>query len=202
MLLPRRRFITTALAATLTAPAALAQAAPVRVLVLTGQGQFTLELAADKAPLTCANFLRYVDAKRYDGAAVYRAMRNRWDPSTGLLQGGLRGDPAKLLPPVAHEPTTQTGLSHTDGAISLARWAPGTGTSDIFFCLGDNRYLDAQPGAAGDNAGFAVFGRVAEGMEVIRKIHGLPTSPTAGEGVMKGQMLEPAVPIIAMRRAA
>lgn len=202
MLRTRRRFLAATAATALIAPRARAQVSPVSVLVVTGQGQFTLELATGKAPLTCANFLRYVDTKRYDGAALYRAMRNAWDASTGLLQGGLRGDPAKVLPPVAHEPTTQTGLTHTDGVISLARWAPGSGTSDVFFCLGDNRYLDANPQAAGDNLGFAAFAKVTTGMEVIRAVHALPTSPTAGEGVMKGQMLEAPVQIVAMRRAA
>lgn len=202
MVRTRRRFLAATAAAAMITPQARAQVSPVRVLVVTGQGQFTLELAADKAPLTCANFLRYVDKKRYDGATLYRALRNAWDPKTGLLQGGLRGDPAKVLPPVAHEPTTQTGLTHTDGVVSLARWAPGTGTSDVFFCLGDNRYLDANPQGSGDNLGFAAFARVTEGMEVIRAVHALPTSPTAGEGVMKGQMLEGPVPVVAMRRTA
>jgi len=172
-----------------------------RVNLQTGQGVVVLELALGKAPITSANFLAYVDARLYDGATIYRALRTPGAPTTGLVQGGARLDPAKPIAPIAHESTRQTGLSHKDGTLSLARRAPGTATSDFFICVGDAPYLDADPSAPGDNLGFAAFGHVADGMDIVRRILGLPTSPTAGGPDMAGQMLDPPVPIISARRA-
>ncbi len=178
-----------------------ADPAAVRVALTTGLGRIILELAADKAPITVANFLHYVDGKRLDGAAFYRAVHAGSGSTTGLVQGGLRNDPTKVFPPVAHESTTATGLHHVDGTISMARYAPGSAASEFFICVGDQLYLDADPTQPGDNLGFAAFGRVADGMDVARAILAAPTSPTEGEGVMKGQMLSPVVPIITARRA-
>lgn len=190
-------------AGALAAGPALAQAAPVRVAVETGEGRIVLELAADKAPLTCANFLRYVTARRYDGSTLYRALRMSWDPTMGLVQGGLQNDPARLFPPIAHESTAQTGLSHKDGTVSLARFAPGTATSDFFICAGDFPSLDADPTLPGDNLGFAAFGAVVEGMDVVRKVLARPTSPTKGaDSGMTGQILEPPVPVVSVRAVA
>ena len=182
---------------------ALALVSPktVRVDVVTGQGVIVIELHVDKAPITTANFLRYVDQKRYDGATFFRASRAPGPVDYGLIQGGLQGDPAKVMKPIAHEPTTQTGIKHTDGVVSIARNAPGTATSDFFICVGDAPYLDADPAAPGDNAGFAAFGKVVEGMDVVRKIINLPTPGVAVNPVMKGQILEPPVPILSARRA-
>jgi peptidyl-prolyl cis-trans isomerase A (cyclophilin A) len=182
---------------------ALAQTSPdgrPKVVLATGDGPITIELASDKAPLTCANFLRYVDSRRLDGTRFYRAMKISPDPLEGLIQGGLGGLARPLFPPVAHEPTSQTGLHHIDGAVSLAREAPGTAHCDLFICVGAIPALDADPNAPGDNLGFAVFGQVTEGMDIVRKILLSPTSPTEGEGVMRGQMLDPTVPIITARR--
>jgi peptidyl-prolyl cis-trans isomerase A (cyclophilin A) len=179
----------------------LAQTPPARpkVILTTGDGPITLELANDKAPLTCANFLRYVDAKRLDKTRFYRAMKIAADPLNGLIQGGVGGMTVELFPPVAHESTTQTGLRHVDGTISLARNAPGTATCDFFICVGPVPSLDADPTQPGDNLGFAAFGQVTDGMDVVRKILLSPTSPTEGEGVMKGQMLDPTIPIVTAR---
>lgn len=196
----RRRDILAGGAALIAASPVRAQptgAAGVRVDLQTGEGAIALLLAADKAPLTVANFLRYVDGKLYDGATIYRALRAPGAPQLGLVQGGARSS----LAPIAHESTTQTGLLHKDGTISLARRAPGTATSDFFICVGDAAYLDADPRAPGDNLGFAAFGQVIEGMDVVRKILALPTSPTKGAPDMAGQMLEPPVPIVSARRA-
>lgn len=173
-----------------------------RVLLKTALGDLTLELAADKAPITCANFLRYVAARRFDGAVFYRAMKLVPDPLIGLVQGGVKNAPAKSYPPIAHESTKLTGLSHKDGTISMARYAPGTATSEFFICIGDIVSLDADPSQSGDNAGFAAFGRVVEGMDVARSILTAPVSPTTGEGVMKGQMLQPEVIILKAERLA
>ena len=146
------------------------------------------------------NFLAYVDQKRLDGSTFYRAMKLVADPLDGLIQGGLQGNPAKMLPPIAHEPTTKTGLSHKDGTISLARYAPGTATCDFFICIGDVTSLDADPTQSGDNQGFAAFGHVVAGMDVVKKILTSPVSPTKGQDSMKGQMLDPEIAILTARR--
>jgi peptidyl-prolyl cis-trans isomerase A (cyclophilin A) len=181
---------------------ALGQTAQSRVTLTTALGAIDLELATDKAPITAGNFLAYVDQKRLDGSSFYRAMKLAADPLNGLIQGGLQANPAKVLPPIAHEPTTKTGLLHKDGVISLARYAPGTATCDFFICVGDQPSLDADPSQSGDNQGFAAFGRVVAGMEVVKKILTSPVSLTAGEGVMKGEMLDPQIAIFTARRSA
>ena len=198
---PRRRDVLAA-AGVLAAWPAWAQgiAGVVRVNLTSGAGLIVLDLYADKAPITAANFLKYVDARLYDGATIYRALKTPGAPTTGLIQGGARVDSAHSITPIAHEATTQTGLSHKDGTLSLARRAPGTATSDFFICVGDAPYLDADPKASGDNLGFAAFGRVASGMDIVRAILALPTSPTAGAPEMAGQMLDPPVPIVSARR--
>jgi peptidyl-prolyl cis-trans isomerase A (cyclophilin A) len=173
---------------------------PVYVAIDTPQGRIVIELAVAQAPLTTANFLRYVDRKLYDKATFFRASRAPGAVDYGLIQGGLQGIGA--LPPVAHEPTSQTGLKHTDGAVSIARTAPGTATSDFFICIGDAPYLDANPAGTGDNLGFAAFGRVVQGMDVAKKILALPTPGKAINPVMKGQILDPPVPITSARRIA
>lgn len=170
------------------------------VQLTTSAGPITLAIETGRAPITAANFLRYVDQRRLDGVAFYRAMRIG---DGGLIQGGTRGDRARVLRPIAHEPTTTTGLSHTNMAISMARGAPGTADGDFFIIIGGQMTgLDANPAGAGDNQGFAVFGRVVNGQEIIRTILAAPTSPTEGEGVMRGQMLSPVVRITAARRVA
>jgi len=179
-------------------PATAPKSATVRVSLQTGLGPIVLEVEKERAPVTTANFLRYVDEKRFDGTTFYRATRG--GAGFGLIQGGLKGDPKRLLPPVAHEPTSATGLSHVDGAISMARYAPGSAAADFFITVGNLKSMDANPGQPGDNVGFAVFGRVVEGMDVVRRILAAPTSPTEGEGVMKGQMLAPRIPILTARR--
>ena len=198
----RRRLLAGGLALTAGAPA-LAQtpAAAPRVGLSTDLGVIVLELAAARAPLTVANFLRYADDRRFDGAVFYRAMKLSPSPPSGLIQGGLENDPARVLPPVAHESTTQTGLRHRDGTISMARYAPGTAASEFFVCIGDQPSLDADPTQSGDNLGFAAFGQVVDGMDVVRKVLASPTSPTEGEGEMKGQMLDPKIKIFTARRA-
>ena len=170
----------------------------VHVVLATAEGPITLELDRGRAPLTTANFLRYLDAERLDGVFFYRAMRLGADG--GLIQGGVR-DAAKFFPPVAHEPTSLTGLRHVDGTVSLARAAPGTGRADFFITVGPVPSLDAATGQPGDDLGFAAFGRVVEGMDTVRRILAAPTSPTAGEGAMRGQMLAAPVRIVSARRA-
>lgn len=176
---------------------------PVRVTLTTSLGPILLELDGKRAPITTANFLRYVDQRRLDGTVFYRAMKlNFGGPGPqGLVQGGTQNDPKRVLKAIAHEPTNVTGILHKAGTISMARWAPGTATCDFSILLSDMPSLDANPSAPGDNAGYAAFGRVVEGMEVIRKIYDSPISPTKGEGVMRGQMIEAPIRILTARRA-
>lgn len=181
------------------APVAAPKPATVRVSLQTDAGPIVLELEKERAPITTANFLAYVDKKRLDGMTFYRA--TKVGEGYGLIQGGVRNDPKRLLPLIAHEPTTKTGLSHIDGAISMARAAPGTAGGDFFITIGALTSMDADPAQPGDNLGFAVFGRVVEGMDVVHRILEMPTSPTEGEGAMKGQMLAPPVRILTARRA-
>jgi len=168
------------------------------VALTTDLGTIVVRLEDKRAPITSGNFLRYVDGKRMDGFKFYRATRN-WGPANQLVQAGNRGDPRTNFAPIAHEPTTATGLTNCKGALSMARLHPGDATSDFFLLLGDIKGFDADaPG--GDGAGFAVFGEVVAGADVAEKIFAAPVSPTAGEGVMQGQMLDPMVTIKTARR--
>ena len=186
-----------ALAQPAAGPSPAAKEDLVPVAIDTSLGRIVVALDRGRAPATTANFLAYVDAKRFDGESFYRAMKVGSDG--GLVQGGIRSDSRKLLPPVAHEPTSQTGLKHVAGTISMANAGPGTARADFFILLSDLPGLDAG-GPGGDAHGFAVFGRVTEGLEVAKKILEAPVSATRGEGVMKGQMLDPPVRIVTARR--
>ncbi len=167
----------------------------------TEAGTIIVELNGKAAPITVRNFLNYVDSRRMNGATFYRAMHLAWgDQPNGLLQGGARNDPRGILPPIAHEPTTQTGLTHKAGTISMANGGAGTATSDFFILLSDMTGLDADPAAG--TIGFAAFGKVVVGMDVVRRIWDQPRSPTKGEGAMRGQMLEVPVKVITARRIA
>ncbi len=174
------------------------QPVAVRVAIETTAGTILVE-TDPRAPITSANFLRYVDGRRFDGTDFYRGMD--LGDGYGLVQGGTANARSRILPPIAHEPTSQTGLSHTDGAVSMARNDPGTATGDFFIIVGDLTTLDAGR-AAPDDPGFAVFGHVVEGMDVVRQILAAPKSPTEGEGVMRGQMLSPHIRIVSIRRVA
>ena len=177
--------------------AAAPSPADVRVALETSVGRIVVAVHVAKAPVTATNFLGYVDQKRLDGTLFYRGVGTA---DYGFVQGGAQNDPKRVLPPIKHEPTSQTGLTHDDGALSMARYAPGSATGDFFIVLGKMPGMDAHPEAAGDNQGFAVFAHIVEGMEVVKAILAAPKSPTAGEGVMKGQMLEQPVKILTVRR--
>lgn len=189
-----------AAAAALTASPVWAQPGGTRVRLETDKGLILAELADDKAPITVANFLHYVDTGRMDGAEFYRASRAPGAPTVGIIEGGVK-DPAKLFPPIAHESTLVTGLKHLDGTLSMARFAPGTATSDFTICCGDAPYLDAHPELTGDNAGFAAFGRVIDGMDVARAILAMPTTGKALNPAMQGEIIDPPVRILTARRA-
>lgn len=190
------------------APVAKHAAAPlpdiVRVALTTEKGVITVDIDAKHAPVTAANFIRYVDQRRFDGITFYRTMHLAWGTQpNGLVQAGQR-DPRRLLPPIAYEPTSTTGLLHKAGALSMARNAPGTAAADFSILLSDMPGLDADPASPNPEtkAGYAVFGYVVGGMEVARAIWDAPRSPTLGQGVMKGQMLDPPVRVLSVRRVA
>ena len=175
----------------------------VRVAMVTELGTIELELDHKRAPVTVENFVRYVDLKRFDGMVFYRSMRLAWgEQPNGLIQTGLQGNYLKVLKPIAHEPTSATGILHKAGAISMARYAPGTATADFSILLSDLPSLDADPKSPDPEvqAGYAAFGHVVAGMDTVRRIWDAPLSPGKGEGPLKGQMLEPPVKVISVRR--
>jgi peptidyl-prolyl cis-trans isomerase A (cyclophilin A) len=169
----------------------------VRVRLDTEAGPIVLALDARHAPVTAANFVRYVDAHRFDGTFFYRAARTKGAKERGFVQGGIRHSARKALAPIAHEPTSKTGLKHVDGTVSMARAAPVGTMGDFFIIVGG-----AMPAmdAHGGEPGFAAFGRVEQGMDVVRAILAAPTVANAGRGPMRGQMLEKPVRIVAARR--
>jgi peptidyl-prolyl cis-trans isomerase A (cyclophilin A) len=167
----------------------------VPVDITTSVGKIVVALDRTHAPKTTANFLKYVDLHKFDGEIFYRVMP--YDENGGLIQGGIQSDGRKLLAPVAHEPTDKTGIKHTAGAISLANGGPGTARADFFILTTDIPGLDAGP----HGPGFAAFGHVVEGMDVVKKIYASPVSPTKGVGEMQGQMLDPPIKIIKVSRS-
>jgi peptidyl-prolyl cis-trans isomerase A (cyclophilin A) len=166
-----------------------AQAYP-RVIIQTDFGNIEVEIDTVHAPLTAANFLRYVDLGFYRFGRFYRTVRadNQRDSKVkiAVVQAGLDSLRVKDFPPIKLERTSVTKLLHKDGTISMARDGPDTGTSDFFICVGDQPALDYGGKRNPDGQGFAAFGRVVLGMDVVRKINAAPA---------KGQALEPAVRI-------
>lgn len=185
-------------------PAPAAPLPPVvRVALVTEMGTIEIDLDVARAPITVTNFVRYVDLKKFDRVPFYRSMRLAWgEQPNGLIQAGLQADPRLILKPIAHEPTSQTGILHKAGTISMARYAPGTAAADFSILMSDLPSLDADPAATDPEAraGFAAFGRVVSGMDVAKKIWAAPLSPTKGEGPVKGQLLDPPIRILTARR--
>ena len=166
-----------------------AQAFP-RVIIETNLGNIEVEIDTVHAPLTAANFLRYVDLGFYRVGRFHRTVRADNQPDSkvkiAVVQAGLDSFRVKDFPPIKLERTSVTKLQHKDGTISMARDGPDTGTSDFFICVGDQPALDYGGKRNPDGQGFAAFGRVMLGMDVVRKINAAPA---------KGQALEPAVRI-------
>ncbi len=172
-----------------------------RVRLTTAQGDIDLELDGRRAPVTTANFLAYVDQQRFDGITFYRAARTPGMTGRGFIQGGIRRDYRRMLNPIRHEPTSETGLRHVNGTISMARTTPGSAMGDFFIIAGDMPAMDSGGHSeSGDNEGYAAFGRVVGGMDVVRRILAAPTVPNAGRGAMRGQMLTDQVTITSARR--
>jgi peptidyl-prolyl cis-trans isomerase A (cyclophilin A) len=189
-MLSRFLVLLAAVAAPAFAQAPATQPDLIPVAIETSLGRIVVALDQAHAPQTTANFLRYVDTHKYDGESFYRAMP--YDKG-GLIQGGITSDGRKLNPPVAFEPSDRTGDHNVAGSIAMAALAPGKAQADFFIETTD---IPAFDGANG----FAAFGHVIEGMDVVKKILAAPVSPTKGDGPMKGQMLDPVVKIVKMER--
>ena len=151
-----------------------------RVKMVTELGPISIEVYKHAAPVTAGNFLRYVDEGRFEGAKFYRVvtMQNQPDKDIKIevIQGGLGNDEnhPKRLPSMGHETTQETGILHKDGVISMARIEPGTADAEIFICVGDQPDLDFEGRRNPDGQGFAAFGQVIDGMEVVRRIQQQP----------------------------
>jgi peptidyl-prolyl cis-trans isomerase A (cyclophilin A) len=167
-----------------------------QVLIQTELGDITVEIYQKKAPITASNFLKYIDEDRFEGASFYRVVRMDNQPNNDIkievIQGGLGfAESEKRLPSIKHETTDVTGIQHKDGVISMARNEPGTASSEFFICIGDQPELDFGGRRNPDGQGFAAFGRVIEGMNVVREIQKQPAD---------GQMLNPKIKIFKIIR--
>ena len=166
------------------------------VQLQTELGNIILELYPQQAPVTVANFLRYVDEDRFTDACFYRVVRTDNQPNNDakieVIQGGLKDDNhPQSLPTIVHETTAQTGILHKAGTISMARNEPGTASSEFFICINDQPELDFGGMRNPDGQGFAAFGKVIEGMDVVRKIWSQP---------VKGQYLVAEIKINSISR--
>ena len=177
-------------------PPARGRRAAVTVVLRTGLGDLEIEVDEAHAPVTAANFLRYVDGGHYDGGRFHRTVRLDNQPGKTVLievvQAGVNPTPARRdFAPIPLERTKDTGLRHRDGTVSMARDTPDSATSDFFVCIGDQPELDFGGKRNPDGQGFAAFGRVVAGMDVVRRIQLAPAD---------GQSLTPPVPIVSARR--
>ena len=156
----------------------------------TELGPIQLELYPDRAPITVSNFLRYVDENRYEDFHFYRVVHMENQPDNDVkievIQGGLGFDKHPMeLPTIIHETTDKTGIRHLNGTLSMARLEPGTASSEIFICINDQPELDYSGKRNPDGQGFAAFGKVISGMDVIRKIQLLPETKQMLDKVVK-----------------
>jgi peptidyl-prolyl cis-trans isomerase A (cyclophilin A) len=169
----------------------------VTIIIQTQLGDIQAVLFTKKAPITSANFLKYIDADAFNGGSFYRTVTPQNQPNNKIrievIQGGA--NPAKVdtakVKPIPLERTSITGILHTNGTISMARDAPDTGTTEFFICVGDQPSLDFGGKRNPDGQGFAAFGRVTEGMDIVKKIQSAPASE---------QKLSPAIRIIRISR--
>jgi peptidyl-prolyl cis-trans isomerase A (cyclophilin A) len=180
-------------------PAAVA----VVVVFETEFGAITMEIDSARAPITAANFLKYVDGKFYDGGVINRAVRPdntvRHDVEIQIIQ--FQSDSARrreMFSPIPLERTSVTGLKHVNGALSMARNGPDTATSSFSIMIGDQPSLDFGGVRNADGQGFAVFGRVIAGMDVVKKIQESKTSD--GPGAYRTETLDPPIKIISAKR--
>ena len=182
----------------------LGSQAPVRVRVQTALGDIVVEVDQAKAPVTAANFLRYVDAGHYDGGNWHRTVKMDNQPESPVkievIQAGVNQERTKDgFPAIALERTNTTGLLHKDGVISMARGAPDSATSGWFICINDQPSLDFGGARNPDGQGFAAFGRVVAGMDVVRKIQAAPSASTRTTNA-EAQRLTPPIAVLKVAR--
>ena len=157
----------------------------------TSKGDIIIELYNQIAPITVDNFLRHLDGGYYDGSSFYRTVTHQNDngsPKIEVIQGGL-GDIDKPFPVISHESTNITKLKHEDGTISMSRGEVNSATSDFFICIGSQQGLDFGGERNNDGQGFAAFGKVIEGMDIVRDINGMPSNKKTDNEYVKGQMI-------------
>ena len=157
----------------------------------TSKGDIIIELYNQIAPITVDNFLRHLDGGYYDGSSFYRTVTHQNDngsPKIEVIQGGL-GDIDKPFPAISHESTNITKLKHEDGTISMSRGEVNSATSDFFICIGSQQGLDFGGERNNDGQGFAAFGKVIEGMDIVRDINGMPSNKKTDNEYVKGQMI-------------
>lgn len=157
----------------------------------TSKGDIIIELYNQIAPITVDNFLRHLDGGHYDGSSFYRTVTHQNDngsPKIEVIQGGL-GDIDKPFPAISHESTNITKLKHEDGTISMSRGEVNSATSDFFICIGSQQGLDFGGERNNDGQGFAAFGKVIEGMDIVRDINGMPSNKKTDNEYVKGQMI-------------
>ena len=166
----------------------------VRLAIQTELGQIEAEIYPAKAPLSAANFLQYVDGGLYDGGVVHRTVKPDNQPNNAIkievIQASIHSD-KKSFAPIKLERTNQTGLKHVNGTISMARSGPDTATSDFFICIGAQPELDFGGKRNPDGQGFAAFGKVTKGMNVVQKIQ---------QSAAEGQRLKPPIKILSLKR--
>jgi peptidyl-prolyl cis-trans isomerase A (cyclophilin A) len=175
----------------------------VRVTMSTSEGDIDIDLYLDKAPITAGNFLKLVDNGDMDGGSFYRVVTYENDngsPKIEVIQGGL-GAAGEDFDTIGHESTEQTGILHTDGVISMARGAVGTASTEFFICIGDQPGLDHGQPRNADNQGFAAFGKVVSGMDVVRRINAMSADAASDSEYTQGQILAEPVAIERVARA-
>ena len=182
---------------------ALADEGTVQVTMSTSEGDIGIDLYLDKAPITAGNFLKLVDDGSYDGGSFYRVVTYENDngsPKIEVIQGVL-GPDGEGFDTIDHESTEQTGILHTDGVISMARGEVGTASTEFFICIGDQPGLDHGEARNQDMQGFAAFGKVVSGMDVVRRINQLSADAESYSEYTQGQILAQPVSITSVGRA-
>jgi peptidyl-prolyl cis-trans isomerase A (cyclophilin A) len=181
---------------------AVAEDATVRTIMSTDLGDIEIDVYVDKAPISAANFLQLVDGGHLDGGTFYRVVsyeNDKGSPKIEVIQGGLNVEEGPF-PPIEHETTEQTGILHTDGVISMARGDVGTATTEFFIVIGDQPALDYGEVRNPDKQGFAAFGKVVSGMDVVRAINESPADGPADSDYTKGQILTEPIAIMSVKR--
>ena len=191
-----------AVAAVFALSIACADESVVNVQMTTSLGEIGIELYMDRAPVTAGNFLKLVEGEHLDGGTFYRVVtydNDNGNPKIEVIQGG-RGGETSPFSPIAHETTEQTGVRHENGVVSMARGDVGTASTEFFICIGDQPGLDYGDVRNPDEQGFAAFGKVTSGMDVVRRINGLPADGPSDSDYTKGQILTEPVRIVSVRR--